>query len=186
MTTALASDEEIAELLASLEGSADGEPVVDALLAKYPEDPRLHFMRGSLLAAAGRAIEAHGAMSRAIELEPEYALARYQLGLFELSSGEPARALSTWGPLLALGDDSYLRKFVEGMAHLIRDEFVDAIRLFDQGILLNRENEPANDDVRLLINECRKMLRADAPDAKGEHSATSLILDRFGGSRTIQ
>lgn len=186
MSVSAASDEEIAELVTTLQGNGSGERAVEALLAKYPADPRLHFMRGSLLAEGGRAIEAHQAMSRALELEPRYGLARYQLGLFELSSGEPARALSTWGPLLALGDDSYLRKFVEGMAHLIRDEFAEAIAEFERGIALNSENEPMNGDIRLLIDQCRKLQGAGASDAESEHSATSLILNQFGGSRTIQ
>jgi tetratricopeptide (TPR) repeat protein len=180
MTGRLATDEEIAELVTSLEGSADGARL-DTLMANYPDDPRLHFMRGSLLAEGGRAIEAHRAMSRAIELEPGYALARYQLGLFELSSGEPARALSTWGPLLALGDDSYFRKFVEGMTHLIRDEFTEAIGLFEQGMTLNRDNEPMNRDIRLLIGQCRRLQGATLSGGDGEQSATSLILKQFGG-----
>lgn len=186
MKASLASDEEIAELVASLEESGDGDRAVDTLLTKYPDDSRLHFMRGSLLAEGGRAIEAHRAMSRAIELDPGYALARYQLGLFELSSGEPARALSTWGPLLAVGSDSYLRKFVEGMASLIRDEFTDAIDLFEQGIALNLENEPMNRDIRLLIEQCRKFQGSGAQESQCEISATSLILNQRGGPRTIQ
>jgi tetratricopeptide (TPR) repeat protein len=185
MSGQLATDQEIADLVASLEANGEGDRAVQALLDKYPDDPRLHFMQGSLLAEGGRAIEAHRAMSRAIEIEPGYALARYQLGLFELSSGEPARALSTWGPLLALGSDSYLRKFVEGMAHLIRDEFPEAIGRFEEGIALNRENEPMNRDIRLLIEQCRKLQKSGAMDPDSEHSATSLMLNRFG-SRTIQ
>jgi tetratricopeptide (TPR) repeat protein len=187
MTAPLATDEEIAELVASVEKGGNGDRAVEALLARYPKDPRLHFMQGSLLAEGGRAIEAHRAMSRALELEPAYALARYQLGLFELSSGEPARALSTWGPLLALGSDQYLRNFVEGMAHLIRDEFGEAIALFERGIALNRENEPMNRDIRLLIDRCRQLDGAGREkNTDREHSATSLILGQFGGSRTIQ
>ena len=186
MAGPLASDEDIAELIDSLEEEAGGADAVEALLAKYPNDPRLHFMRGSILAESGRAIEAHRAMSRAIELDPEYALARYQLGLFELSSGEPARALSTWGPLLALGKDNYLRRFVEGMAHLIRDEFADAIGEFKLGIALNLENEPMNGDIRRLIGQCRKLLESGDQSAESEHSATSLILNQLGGTRTIQ
>lgn len=85
----LASDAEITELVAAL-SSGDGEDLVhiDRLLARYPDDPRLHFMRGSVLAGLGRAIEAHEAMARAIDIAPGYALARYQLGFFELTSGK--------------------------------------------------------------------------------------------------
>src|SRR5688572_1525981 len=106
MSSTFASDAQIADLVGSLGNDDDdgGMKALDRLLADHPEDPRLHFMKGSLLAGTGRAIEAHAAMSRAVELAPEYSLARYQLGFFELTSGEPARALSTWGPILAEGE----------------------------------------------------------------------------------
>ena len=142
-------------------------------------------MKGSLLAGSGRAIEAHRCMSRAVELAPDYSLARYQLGFFELTSGRPQQALSTWGPLLAEGEESCFRKFVEGMTHLIRDEFPAAIALFEQGMALNRANEPINDDVRLLIGECRRLQGQNQSDPSPEHSATSVILGQFGASKTL-
>lgn len=191
MADALASDAEIAELVRSIETDDAGDArKVEAVIARHPEDPRLHFMLGSILAGKGKAIEAHEAMSRAVEIAPGFALARYQLGFFELTSGEPERALSTWGPLLAAPRDNYLRVFVEGMTHLIRDEFAEAIDRFEAGIGLNTENPPMNNDIRLLIAECRKLQEGARPgsgdDGDDELSATSLLLNRFGGNRTLQ
>jgi tetratricopeptide (TPR) repeat protein len=189
MSNTLASDTDIADLVAALGDDEEaGSAALDTLLADHPGDARLHFMKGSLLAGSGKPIEAHAEMSRAVELAPDFALARYQLGFFELTSGEPARALSTWGPLLAESETSYLRTFVEGMAHLIRDEFDRAIELYERGIRLNSENEPMNNDIRLLIAECRKLQAAGSAAGEGddEQSATSLILGRFGSTPTIQ
>ena len=189
MSTALAPDDELREVVTALEADADdAEKALDRLSGKYPDDPRLHFMKGSILAGSGRSIEAHRALARAVELAPDYALARYQLGFFELTSGEPQKALGTWGPLLAEPEGSYLRKFVEGMAHLIRDEFAPAIALFDEGIALNTDNEPMNNDIRLLIAECRKLQRSAAAGGSedSELSATSLMLGQLGGKKTLQ
>lgn len=188
MAEGMATDAELAELITGIESSNDGDDAaVSALLRRYPDDPRLHFMLGSILAGRGRAIEAHQSMSRAVELAPGFLVARYQLGFFELTSGEPERALSTWGPLLAAPRDNYLRVFVEGMAHLIRDEFAEAIDRFKAGIALNRENPPMNNDIQLLIAECRKLLeRSGAGSADEDVSATALLLGRFGGNRTVQ
>lgn len=189
MTTARAPDDELREAAARLQADTDGaEQALDRLIARYPEDPRLHFMKGSILAGSGRAIEAHRALARAVELAPDYSLARYQLGFFELTSGEPKNALGTWGPLLAEPEGSYLRKFVEGMTHLIRDEFALAVAMFEKGIALNSENEPMNDDIRLLIEECRKLQRPHGarPSEDPELSATSLMLEQLGGKRTLQ
>ena len=189
MAQELATDAEISSLVAAIERTdSDDDAAVNELLRRYPQDPRLHFMLGSILAGKGRAIEAHRAMSQAVELAPGFALARYQLGFFELTSGEPERALSTWGPLLAAPRDNYLRVFVEGMTHLIRDEFAEAIERFQAGIALNRENPPMNNDIQLLIGECRKLqdrtsgLSGDDEDV----SATALLLGRFGANRTLQ
>jgi tetratricopeptide (TPR) repeat protein len=190
MADTLASDAEIAALVETISGAdADDDGAVRALLVRYPDDPRLHFMLGSVLAGRGLAIEAHSAMSRAVELAPAFALARYQLGFFELTSGEPERALSTWGPLLVAPSNNYLRVFVEGMTHLIRDEFAEAIEKFQAGIALNHENPPMNADIQLLVAECRRLQDRGPASGAGddeEVSATALLLGRFGGNRTLQ
>lgn len=187
MSEELASEAEIAGLITAIEARADGEDQdIAALLVRYPNDPRLHFMLGSVLAAKGRAIQAHRSMSRAVELAPGYQVARYQLGFFELTSGEPERALSTWGPLLAAPRDNYLRIFVEGMTHLIRDEFAEALAQFQAGIALNTENPPMNADIQLLIAECRKLMDRSGGSAEEDVSATALLLGRFSGNRTVQ
>jgi tetratricopeptide (TPR) repeat protein len=184
-----ATDSEISELVAALgDPGVDDVPVLSAMLARYPEDARLHFMLGSVHAGQSRPLEAHAAMTRAVELAPDFRLARYQLGFFELTSGEANRALSTWGPLLAAGADDYLRVFVEGMTYLIRDEFSDAIRKFERGIELNTENPPMNDDIRLLmgqIADLQKKQGASQLADDGQTSATSLLLGQFSGNPTI-
>ncbi|MGQ7829951.1 tetratricopeptide repeat protein [Altererythrobacter sp. Z27] len=189
MADQLAKDEEISELVAFLEDREhDDLTVLDRALSRYPSDPRLHFMRGSVLAGQARPIEAHAAMVRAIELAPGFRIARYQLGFFELTSGEADRALSTWGPLLTGPADDYLRVFVEGMTHLIRDEFSAAIRTFEHGISLNHENEPLNNDIRLLIKQISQLeskSRVNHQDGDDQLSATSLMLGQFNSNRTL-
>lgn len=184
-----ASESEISELAAALtDPGTDDVPLLVTMLGRYPEDARLHFMLGSVYAGQVRPMEAHAAMTRAVELAPDFRLARYQLGFFELTSGEASRALSTWGPLLTAGADDYLRAFVEGMTFLIRDEFADAIRTFQRGIALNTENAPMNDDIRLLIDQISRLDAAgsSSDSAKGEQtSATSLLLGQLAGNRTL-
>ena len=184
--TNLCSDKDLAELVQNIaQDDLHDLQHIDALLARYPEDPRLHFMKGSVLAGKHRPIEAHAALSKAVDLAPDFALARYQLGFFELTSGEADNALSTWGPLLMLPADNYLRVFVEGLTHLIRDEFDDAIVMMRKGIGLNQDNMPMNHDITLLITECER-LRANKGLASGEEgdaqSATSFILGQFTDS----
>lgn len=185
----LCPDDEITALTEALQrDGADDVAEVDTALGRYPQDPRLHFMKGSVLAGLKRPIEAHASLSKAVELAPEFHLARYQLGFFELTSGEADAALATWGPLLRLPEDTYLRQFVEGLTALIRDEFQPAIDHMRQGLALNQENEPMNNDIRLLIAEAEKLAQQTPSDGGGddgddgeELSATSVLLGGFGG-----
>lgn len=181
--TMLCSDEVLAQIIDGMRSDPEGqlEPI-DVLLADFPEDARLHFLRGSILAGAGRLIEAYGSLSRAVEIAPDYALARFQLGLFQLTSGEPENALDTFGRLDRLPDGHYLRKFVDGLRCLIRDDFVGTVENLKRGIQLNTENPPMNNDMQLLVDQCQQLISA-APDG-GAVSETSLILNQFSG-RTI-
>ncbi|AKM07978.1 hypothetical protein AM2010_1916 [Pelagerythrobacter marensis] len=188
----LCSENEMRNLIAKLERGDGDRDAIETYLSSHPDDPRLHFMLGSVLVEQGDAIAAHGALERAVVLAPEFHIARYQLGFFELTSGEADRALSTWGPLLRLSDENYLRKFVEGFTFLIRDEFPAAVVKLREGVALNRENEAVNDDIRLLVSQVEKLAQTHAPTNmadegdKGDtdQSATSVLLGQFGASRT--
>ena len=186
----LCDEDTMEQLAAALQsGDAGNLELVDEQLKKFPEDPRLHFLRGSLLAARKQPMAAHAALSRAVELAPDYHIARYQLGFFELTSGEPDAALATWGPLHRLPAENYLRIFAEGMIHLVRDEFEAAIARFDEGIRKNDENEALNSDIRLLKVECEKLAKKagrgeELADEDTGLSATSLLLGGFSGGDT--
>lgn len=182
----MANDEEIADLIGLMqadEGAALSR--VAALVETYPEDARLHFLRGSMLIGAQRNIEAHGALSRAVALAPDFATARFQLGFFELTSGEPAAALATWAPLGELPSDHYLRIFCEGLGLLIEDRFPEAISRLQEGMRVNSENPPLNRDMQLLIDECRPLIGTgkDTPAAEDDESATSVMLRQLTARR---
>jgi len=184
----LCSDEEMVQLLQAMQSDApDALGFAERLIEAYPEDARLHFLRGSMLAGAGRPIEAHASLSRAVALAPDFSLARFQLGFFELTSGEAARALATWEPLDALPHDHYLAHFTRGLRHLIQDHFAETMRELEQGIAVNTENLPLNRDMQLIVEECGR-LAGPAPAAEAseeeEASATSFLLDQFGRGTT--
>jgi len=185
MSTTLCDDETLHALMAAMaEGDGSEMRQIDRLLADYPEDPRLHFLRGSVLASIGRPIEALPALRRAVELAPEFAIARFQLGFFQLTSGEAAEALSTWGPLALLPENHYLRKFVAGLTHLIRDEFTEALLHLREGVALNLENPPLNRDIGMIIAQVETLSQEAAPieaAGAGTASATSFLLDQLSG-----
>lgn len=181
----LCPDEKMSGLLEFAGSDPDAAVAkADELLAEFPQDARLHFLRGSLLIGLERHIEAHQSLSRAVEIEPDYVLARFQLGFFQLTSGEVENALTTWARLDLLPDGHYLRHFVSGLRCLIRDDFEGAKRELELGIAANDENAPMNSDMQLLIAECDKGLgsqgSAETPGDEAETDAslspTALLL----------
>jgi Flp pilus assembly protein TadD len=153
----LCTDSEIAAMIdAYKRNPSQGLRELEQALAAHPSDARLHFLKGSWLAGQEDYAAARPSMRYAIELAPNYSVARFQLGLLELTSGEAIAAQETWGPLHGLPQGNYLRLFVMGLCHLIRDEFADAVRCLEEGVSLNRENEPVNHDMRMVADEIRK------------------------------
>lgn len=176
------TDEEIGQLLAAMHAGTDDElALAERLIDAHPQDARLHFLRGSMLAGSGRPIEAHTALSRAVALAPDFALARFQLGFFELTSGEAARAIATWEPLDTLPSDHYLHQFVTGLRHLIHDRFAETIAALEAGIAVNSENVPLNRDMRQIIDQCRAVASTGSAEhtSADETSATAFLLDQF-------
>ena len=180
----LCSDTQLQELMTAISaGNGDDIALADRALGDFPQDPRLHFLRGSLLAGIGRPIEALSSLRKAVELAPDFAIARFQLGFFQLTSGEAAEALSTWGPLALLSEGHYLRTFVGGLTYLIRDEFAQAIDQLQLGIAANDENPPLNRDMQLIIDRVAEI--GNEPTERGDDtmSATSFLLGQFSSGR---
>lgn len=177
----LCDDDTINALLRSMSTDPDGQlSRVENLLQEFPEDARLHFLYGSTLIGGGRLIEGHLSLTRAVEIAPDYAIARFQLGFFQLTSGEPASALETFGRLDMLPDAHYLRKFVDGLRCLIRNDFLGTIDNLRHGITLNTENTPLNNDMQLIIDRCLPLV-GQTPDGASESSMSeaSLLLTQF-------
>lgn len=186
--TTLCNDSDLQDLMAAI-ASDDRDEIarIDRLMAAHPDDPRLHFLRGSVLAGIGRPIEALASLKRAVEIAPDFAIARFQLGFFQLTSGEAVDALTTWGPIALMPEGHYLRFFVGGLTHLIRDEFDETVERLNQGIAANDENPALNNDMQLIIDQVTAIQRAAPPSAPDENgdaaSATSFLLDQFAGRR---
>lgn len=173
-------DNEFAALVAMMQQSAQSAMAeLDALVPRFPDDARLHFLRGSIMASKKEYEAARKAMRRAVDLAPDFAIARFQLGFLLLTSGEVWPAQEAWGPLHGLSDDYYLVHFVRGLCHLIRDEFAEAIADLERGIAANQENPPLNNDMRMIIDEMHeKDLLGDGPDNRSDVSSAQLLLQQ--------
>lgn len=148
-------------LVAQLRHDDDGGLTkLGGLLGSWPLDPRLHFLQGSVLAGLQRYDEGRRTMARAVEIAPDYALARFQLGFLDLTSGRALDAVAVWTPLVGLPEDEPLRLLAEGLMNLASDRFSEARRLLVRGMELNTAIPLINADMQLILDQI-----ADLPDA---------------------
>lgn len=185
-TPTLYPQDKLDALLQALSGAA-GVEAIDAALVEAPGDPRLHFLRGSVLAGDRRYDEARIAITRAVDMAPDFAIARFQLGFLEFTSGEAGRAGQTWAPLQALPQDDALRLFATGLMRLPADDIEGAVAALRLGIAANTQNPPLNRDMQMLIDELLSDApppggdKAAAPEAQDEPAtATQMLLRQFG------
>jgi tetratricopeptide (TPR) repeat protein len=180
----LCPDDTMGSIIRQLQtDDAGGLAKIVSLQISYPLDPRLHFLRGSVLAGLQRYDEGRSAMARAIEIAPDYALARFQLGFLDLTSGRAVDAIGVWQPLFNLAEDEPLRIFAEGLTNLAGDNFSEARRLLHKGIELNTENPLISTDMQLILDEIKdgtqEQTSIPVPDQSAPSSAAHMLLQQY-------
>lgn len=150
-----------------------GLAAVETLLRSYPGDARLQFLKGSLLAALDRFGEALAPFADAVRLDPNFGLARFQMGLLQLTSGDVQGAGATWAPLQTLSPEDPLRLFSEGLQHLARDDFAAAERLLREGLARNTQLPALNRDMQLVLQQ---MTGSSAPQGEESYASSSAHL----------
>lgn len=185
-SSVLCPDDALEQALARInQDDADGLAAIKQLLRDYDHDPRLHFLRGSLLAGAQRYDEALTAMKQALDIAPDYAIARFQFGFLALTCGDAERAETIWRPLAERPEGDSLRFFAEGLSHMIRDEFEAAKTLLERGIAANEENLPLNADMRLIIDELGNRQAAESGrEEEGLTSSAQSLLRQYAARST--
>ncbi|NEX61012.1 tetratricopeptide repeat protein [Noviherbaspirillum galbum] len=111
----------------------------------------VRFLLGSIYAQLNLFDEAIAEMQAALALDPAMGVARFQLGLLLLTSGQCPRALDVLTPLADYGPSHYLTHFGAGLRLLVQNELEDAVRSLAKGISLNKDIAAMNDDMRKII-----------------------------------
>jgi tetratricopeptide (TPR) repeat protein len=173
-TLNLCPDDQMTGLLARVQADDQtGLAAIDQSLVHYPSDPRLHFLRGSVLAGIQRYDEGRLAMRQAIEIAPGFELARFQLGFLEFTSGMANEAFQIWTPFDALPETAPFRLFAMGLVYLAQDDFAECDRLLRQGIELNQEHPLINGDMQLILDEIAPRLDAIQEPSAAEPASAS-------------
>jgi tetratricopeptide (TPR) repeat protein len=96
-------------------------------LALAPNDGRFHYLKGVFEGQSNRLSEAHGAFTRALELEPNYLPIRYRLATTQLALNDVAGAKRTIEAVLAQRTDLAPAHYIAGQIALRERRHTDAI-----------------------------------------------------------
>ncbi|WP_431256766.1 hypothetical protein ACQ86G_18950 [Roseateles chitinivorans] len=138
-----------------------------------------HFLAAGELAQVGRMQEAESAYATAVLLAPDMAIARYQLGLLQFATDRLALALTTWQPLLALGEDDFMRRFAQGFFAMAGEDVAEAKAQFRAGLALNTANPPMNRDIERVLASLDEITATLAASA-GPTEASAPVVDAAG------
>jgi len=125
--------------------------LLESAAEAHPQDHRPVFLMAAGFAQNQDMDRAEAAYIETLRRAPDFATARFQMGLLQFTSGRPAAALSTWAPLDQLGDQHFLWMFKQGFVFLAQDQFDAAIHWLKEGIAHNAENPPLNRDMNMMI-----------------------------------
>jgi len=149
----LAESDYMNEVLQKLQG-ADLESALRVLgeaLQSHPQDARLLLLMAGQYASGQDYDRAEALYIATLHQTPDFAIARFQLGLLQFTSGRPIAALATWAPLEALPERHALRLFVQAFNSLTQNQFDEACQFLREGMVANTENPPLNKDMDLLL-----------------------------------
>jgi len=138
---------------------------IRAAVAQNPRNAELRYLLGAELAQQKEYEAAVIEMHTALQLDPTLHFARFQLGLLYLTMAQPANSLATWAPLEDLDETEALKFFKRGLEALIRDDFDTCVGLLRQGIKLNKQNDPLNFDMTMVIDRVDQAYVVATPNA---------------------
>lgn len=153
---------------------ADAIACLKAAAQRETNNAKILFMLGAEHAQVGLYDRAVVELQQAVDLDPSFAVARFQLGLLHLTRGDGEAALRSWGLLGALPEEEPLRLFKEGLEQLMANRFDDCRVLIERGIANNQALPALNQDMRRVLERLDVAASAaesdvEASDGAGPH-----------------
>ena len=141
-----------------------------------------HYLLGIEYAELRMYDRAIDAIEAALALDPSLVLARFQLGLLHMTSGDGPRAIEVLAALDDLSEPNYLRNFGAGLCHMARDEFGAALDALRAGLVLNQDNAPLNTDMQRVIDDIVALQAANAEKEDATQDANLMFLSAYTGN----
>ncbi|MFT4171338.1 MAG: hypothetical protein QM639_02165 [Rhodocyclaceae bacterium] len=175
----MASDALVNQLVTLMQTQEPEAALVELEKAAQNEgaaDPRVLLLLAGQYASLGRMDAAEASYASLLQIAPAFAIARFQLGLLQFTSGRPAVAMVSWAPLEQLPQEHYLRSFVQGFWHLARDEFEEARMQLLEGMARNDENLPLNGDMRMVLDNIEALRPQNMQEAVQDDAGSNHVL----------
>lgn len=135
--------------------------IIKQAIIHAPDDARMRYLLGSLYADLGLYEKAIENIKEALQIDNNYGIARFHLGLLQLLSGDEQQAEQTWSPLDSLDETHYLRLFKTGMLKIVRDEIREGVEFIKSGIKFNTLNESLNEDMEVVLQNIAMSTESD-------------------------
>lgn len=122
----------------------------DAIDAR-PDAHHAHYLLGATLAQMGQSREAEQSLLTCLRISPNFAIARFQLGLLQLVNGAQDAGRQTLVPLVS-ESNAFLARFAQGLIAVVSGRREEAISALREGLLLNEQIPVLNRDMQGVLS----------------------------------
>ena len=114
-----------------------GHEKLDAVLATYPNDPQLHFLKAQVYSYEQNAQAAETELRKALELDPNYLMAYSALATLFINTKQEERAIAEYKRILELRPDDSTAYTMIGMLYDSRKDYNAAAENYRKALVLN-------------------------------------------------
>lgn len=133
----------------------------------YATDGNIAFLHAATLAQVEQYEQALTAYERAVALNPQLLIARFQYGLLLATLGSNEKAITILTPL-ATESEHYLNTFALGIICILQGDAEQAERAIDKGLQANNENASLNQDMENMLSRLQASVQQEVAEPESE------------------
>ena len=141
--------------------TAEAVDLLKSLLEREPDHVFATYLLAAEHAQLGMLDEAERGFGRAVELAPDFDIARFQWGQLDWARGEPDAARSAQQPLAAKADGHALCHYARGLIATAQDDAQAAAAELQLGLSCPQEIAALEADMRRLIGSLQGLAQSD-------------------------
>lgn len=164
--------------------AADAVSMLKTLVERDPANMFAHYLLAAEHAQLGLMDRAEAGFLRAVDLAPDFPMARFQLGQLLFLKGENAGGEQVLVPLAQRQDDDALPAYARAMIAAANEDVAEAVAQLQAGLARKQEIPALADDMQRLLERLRALLGSEPPATIATPaSAAPLFLSNYGKSQ---